>query len=433
MGIKISLRRDLLTRLRDQSKQSGILTYLTLAVIAYYLMPPTLISELLSFFSGDIKGVIPGGNAVVIIGTMVSIVVLRIPIAILIGSIIKILLGKPVSNRSLFKYGDGQKRWLASLLFIITIEELLGRWLFIEILPNALNINSSLGLWGLLIGGNIIWTILHLYNFEKEKERKVGYVITQFVGGFFYAFVFIKFGLVPCILMHFMFNAVLFSGLKGQIVENYRYIKAFLQLCLAGVMYMIFSQDVRDLLIWFVGQGAPTSLEGWGLIDYLAITLAVSLAMQAILNLLSYDETVPKEEEKELTFFEQVLLVFFATAVLIGMVFVVEHLLSDVIPIIYLRMVMVYLIVFSIAKFSSPNHAVKAFWISLTDGWILICIMIGLDWQMAYLYLLLIMVSELALSTLLKKLIPASKHAQDAQAFVIKNQSLTKKPEFYSE
>lgn len=390
MGIRITLRRDILKRLRVQSIQTGFLTYFLLVVVAYYLMPPTLISDLLSFFGGDIKGVIPGGDMVTIMGALVAIVVLRIPITVTIGWIMKKILGKPTSRASFFKYGEDKKYWLAYLLYTVAFEEIFARQLFLDVLPKLLHVESTWGLWGLLILGNVLWAYLHLYNFSKERDRKFGYVLTQFIGGFFYAFVFLKFGLIPSILMHFMFNAVLFSGLKGQISENYRLQTTFTQLCIAGISYMLFNQNVGDLLLWIQAEGKPIPLPGWGLLDYITISLTISCTVQAIFTLLRYDE-IP-EDKKELIL-ERVLGIGVGAILFIGMVLCADALLSEISSI-YLRTVGAFLIIMSILRSGSPNYAVKIFWGALTSGWLSICCILALGWQMGAIYVIVLLVSS---------------------------------------
>ena len=431
MGIKIRLRRDFLTRLRNQGVLSGIVTYIILCGLAYYITPPQLWSELLTFISGGIKEIPPGGTMLITMGTLVGLIVLRIPIAFVIITITKKILGKPVSKRSLFKYGDAKKYWLAELLMLVAFEELLGRWLFIEYLPKTLHIDTTLGLWGLLIGGNVIWTLMHLANFEKEKEKKIGYVITQFIGGFFYAFVFIKFGLIPCILMHFMFNAILFSGLKGQITENYLFVKAFSQLCVAGIAYMVFNQDVRDLLIWFEGQGTPTPLPGWTLLDYVAITIATASLIEGVFTLICYDEST---ETKTESFGEKMLEAIIGPFLILGMVYIANYIFAGVVSSIYLRMVMVYLIIMSIVKNVSPNHAVKMFWMGLTSGSIAMCCLMALSWKIGVIYLLIQTIMSLVANYFFEKYAPPQTiRPPDPPNLNRPWSEIMKKPEFYIE
>lgn len=412
MGIRIRLRRDYLMRLRSQGILSGLVTYLILGAIAYYLTPPQFWDELLTFFSGRIKEISPGGTMLLTMGTLIGIVVLRIPIALVISIISKKILGKPVSNRSLFKYGDAKKYWLAVLLVLVTIEEIIGRWLFIDFLPDVFGITSTIGIWVFLIAGNALWTWMHLANFEKEKEKKLGYVITQFVGGFFYAFVFIKFGLIPCILMHFMFNAILFSGLKGQVTESNRQIKIASHLFVVGIAYLLFNQNIRDLLIWFEGKGTPAPLPGWTLLDYVTITIGISSLIGAIFTLINYDENTDTKTE---SVGEKILGAIIGSLLLLGMAYIANYILSGVISSIYLRMVMAYLIIMSIAKSISPNHAVKLFWIGLTSGSLWMCCVVALDWKIGGIYIIIQVVISLVANYFFKKYVPSQTiHPPDA-------------------
>ncbi len=430
MGVKIKFRRDFLLQIRNQGIVSSVLTYFILACLAYYVTPPQLWNDLLTFFSGKIKAITPGGTMVVTMGMMIGIVVLRIPIALTILFIVKKILGKPVSNRSIFKYGDAKKYWLAELLVIITIEEIIGRWLFIDFLPDAFGITSTIGIWAFLIAGNALWSWMHLANFKQEKEKKIGYVTTQFIGGFFYAFVFIKFGLIPCILMHFMFNAILFSGLKGQVTENNRYIKIVSHLLVVGIAYLLFNQDIRDLLIWFEGKGTPAPLPGWTLLDYIAITITISSLIDVIFTLIYYDESTDTKTD---SVGEKILPAIIGPFLLLGMIYIANYIFSGVIPSIYLRMVMVYLIIMSMVKSISPNHAVKLFWMGFTSGSIGMCCIVALGWKMGVIYLLIQTVVSLVANHFLEKYAPSQTiHPPDAPNL---NRPWSKigRPDFYTE
>jgi hypothetical protein len=92
------------------------------------------------------------------------------------------------------------------LLVVNFLEEFSARWLFLgqltKLLPGQINFYS------LLLIGNTLWAGLHLWNY-KLKDRLPIFILSQFVGGLFFSYTFMKYGLIFTTVLHVGFNTVL--------------------------------------------------------------------------------------------------------------------------------------------------------------------------------------------------------------------------------
>jgi hypothetical protein len=120
-----------------------------------------------------------------------------------------------------------------SLLFILTFfEEVVGRWLFVGILPQHLP--GEAVFYILCISGNLIVCWIHQHytsNTHKSTE-----ILPLFISGLVYTYIFIQYGFLASYLCHLAVNSVLLSADK---IENYKKDKDWALTYLAAGVYMV--------------------------------------------------------------------------------------------------------------------------------------------------------------------------------------------------
>jgi hypothetical protein len=170
------------------------------------------------------------------------------------------------------------------------LEELLARWFFLGVLTTLPGLNSQSAFYGLFILGNGIWAWLHLSNYSEKKDRHILRVVSQFVGGFFYTYLFLKHGLAGCVIGHFAYNATVASPGKQQrlnMIDGYLIMYNAIGVLITGIMMQ---KPLTDTRVWF--DDAPKFLiSGWNLFDYMLAGLFVNFTVHLVLDLLLYDKT----------------------------------------------------------------------------------------------------------------------------------------------
>lgn len=123
--------------------------------------------------------------------------------------------GKSINHFNLFKNGP------QGVYLTIFLEEYFTRYLILGVLAKWLNF----AFWPtmiLMLIANTAWAALHLMNYDDPSERKPLAVLSQFVTGLLFFYIFMRYGFWITLLVHLSFDFMLFSADKVQttIVEN---------------------------------------------------------------------------------------------------------------------------------------------------------------------------------------------------------------------
>ncbi len=95
----------------------------------------------------------------------------------------------------------------AKIIWYSSQEEIIFRWALIWII--ALNPLSTVWFYFILLGSNLVWTILHIPNFKEEKLATGVLGLTNiFIFGLLAWFLFIKFGILAAIAAHILVNVI---------------------------------------------------------------------------------------------------------------------------------------------------------------------------------------------------------------------------------
>ncbi|MBI2450572.1 MAG: CPBP family intramembrane metalloprotease [Candidatus Nealsonbacteria bacterium] len=102
--------------------------------------------------------------------------------------------------------------WLMNfiLLGVVTMEEVIFRWLPLGFLLPIFDTRSAL--WILIIVSSLAFGLVHIGN-QKLYRKSIIFTLPQMLGGIILCYVFLAFGFLGALLVHFIFNAILFIPL----------------------------------------------------------------------------------------------------------------------------------------------------------------------------------------------------------------------------
>lgn len=89
-------------------------------------------------------------------------------------------------------------------------------------------------------------------------------VLPQFLAGIFFTYLYVRFGLLATVLMHFASNAILFALHKSQRVGLVDLSILAYSGFIAVVSYQLMTKPVGDVLVWF-NLEPQFSLPGFGI------------------------------------------------------------------------------------------------------------------------------------------------------------------------
>lgn len=90
----------------------------------------------------------------------------------------------------------------------VAAEEIFFRWFPLAVLLPLWQTPATM--WVLIILSSLIFGALHVLN-QMPGERKVIFTIPQFVGGILYCYIFLSFGFLGVMMVHLIFDLLLFS------------------------------------------------------------------------------------------------------------------------------------------------------------------------------------------------------------------------------
>jgi hypothetical protein len=361
-------------------------TYLVLVLIAWQSGEfATVVDELVLFLTGRVLEITTGDlSFVTMFSVIVSVIVIDLACSAITELIHKKVHGAAESHFSRDFLGSMQHDSHFYYFFIaVFAEELISRWLFLGLLRKPF-MQSALAFYLLFLIGNSLFAAIHLPNFAKEKERKLLRILPQFMGGIFFSYVYVKYGLFAAVLTHFGSNAVLLACHKiYKFTKTDALLTGYSAFC-AITSYAYMEKPLSDVLLWFANE--PTfELPGWKLLDYLKVSIMISSGLTALFGVLLYDRSVAKEKDEPgkdqstpgIGYYVFGLPLFFAVAM--GL-FSVMGLLVESVP----YRVLAISVLFCFLHTSESGSAVaRIFWKSMPDMYITMCILLALGfWQM---------------------------------------------------
>lgn len=332
---------------------------------------PLVFGDLSLFVSGDYGQIAANHTTFLLMFPVIlAVVALALPCAVLSGILQAVVLGysgKHALREMLDSMGNGNHFF--TFFVIVLIEELLARWLFLGLLTQIPALSGTVAFYTLFFVGNLIWALFHLQNFKDDKDRHMLRVLPQFVGGVFFTYVFVKYGLLATILTHFAFNAVLFAAHKLQrltVVDLL--IMAYAAIC-AVVSFALMDKPFTDILPWF-GENPTFALAGWEFEDYLTFSVFFSSIPMLVFGLLLYDQRESEKADSSTGILDYLFGIPLALGMLYGLFYVLGFIITDV-PV----RILVLAILFTFAAKGASGSAVsRSFWVALPDLYLTVCI-----------------------------------------------------------
>jgi hypothetical protein len=334
-----------------------------------------------------------------LIPVIFAVVVIDFPCALLAGYLQSILLedhGRHAVAEKIDELKEGHL--FTGFFFSVLFEELLARWFFLGVLTMIPLFSSTFGFYLLFILGNGIWALMHLSNFEDERDRHWLRVLPQFVSGVFFTYVYVKFGLLGAVLTHFAANAVLFCLHKVQDCDFADVLVIVVSGMLAAGSYYLMERPLGDVTAWLSDYPVFT-LSGWGFWDYVKFSVFASAVLTLVFELLCYDRTAIDTESKESPGLISIFAMIVFTVLVMYLLFAFFGIFVSSVP--HRIVVISILLAFGIRSESGSAMA-RTFWVSLPGIFITICILQGLPFWQGILFILLESVLLLPL-TLLRK------------------------------
>src|SRR3989344_929821 len=266
-------------------------TYVLLLVAALELGGfSTAVPDLISLAHGNVHNITKGFTGFLFMfPVMFAVLVIELPCCIGASIFQNCLLGKKIGKHSVSELFDfkGERSLFVSLFLIVLAEELFARWFFLGLLPKLPFLSGPFAFYAFFLIGNALWALVHLNNFQDPNDRHWLRVLPQFVSGFFFTYVFVKYGLLAAVLTHFAANALLFSMHR---VQNVNWVDgsivAYSLVCMA-VSYWLMEKPLTDLAPWF--NEKPTfHLVGWEFWDYAKVDVFLTASFSAVFGLLLY-------------------------------------------------------------------------------------------------------------------------------------------------
>ncbi len=356
-----------------------------------------VISELIMFISGGFRDVASNQtNFLTMFQIILAVVVLELPCAV--GATVlqaKIIgkSGKHALDDFFKKMNKGNNFFI--FFFIVLLEELFARWFFLGLLTKIPFLSGTVAFYTLFMIGNGIWALVHLSNYNEEKDRKMLRVLPQFVAGIFLTYVFVKYGLLASILAHFASNAVLFATHKVQRFNTVNlFIVGYSTLC-ATISYKLTEKPLTDILPWFA-DNPVFRLQGWEFWDYVKVSIFLSSCSNIVFNLLLYDRSkAEKKSGKNIGLGYMI-----GIPIVIGLLYGIYALLGLLIVNVPYRALVVAILFTFLHKGESGSTVAQTFWSGLPNTYITMCILQALGFWSALGWIALEIVINVPMLTL---------------------------------
>lgn len=392
------LEKVVTTKPADNGNAGGLFTIVALLAILGYLVHRVggfdlMWADMPTFFSGEALQLWGKHND--IFATSVTVILVEVLISFGILIFMGILgQNKTTGDHSVANMLHNMQvsHHFLGMLCMVIVEEAFARWFFLGVLRHIPGLSGPIAFWGLLLLGNGLWAMVHLFNFEKEEDRKLMKVLPQFVSGLLFSYVFVKYGFLMAVVVHMGCNSVLFTLHKVEKFGAFDAIGFLYMAAVAAIAYENIGFPLSDMLAWVNSPeagGRPAALEGWGFWNYFAASIAVSYATNSIAGLMLFDGDGKKKEEKKSPTSDAPFAVYIGVAALLlagflGLIYLEYWFMGLFFDEFYLRATAVALTLACLQTGRSGSSIARTFWVLVPLTYISVCIIVVLGfWQAA--------------------------------------------------
>lgn len=321
-----------------------------------------------------------------LLGALGAVATIALPLCLASGALCDALYG-PVKSHGVAKMFTGIKNHYLLMTATVTGEEVFARLLFLG-LPLWIG-KGHLPLplfWALFLIGNVIWALVHLYNFKDPKERHVLRTLPQFLGGVFFTVIFVNFGFFGALLVHLAFNNVLFSTMRKGIFNRGEIVAVFWHGIVAAVSaYFLVVEEGKSLLdmaYWLDSGATNYQIPGWSATDYLWGVLLVTSLLFIVGDLMQFDLYCGDHQKHVYdNLLKAIGIIVFAFGAFFG--------LRAVGTPFEMRVAVMAVIFMVIVKTASGSGMARAFWIGIPWLMTLLCVTLALGFASPVWFILL--------------------------------------------
>ena len=369
---------------------SSLGTFILIALVAMKFDAFDLVTkEFLLFLSGGVQEIANNHTVfLMMLPVILATVVLELPCTVLAGILSAKILGKSSKHALVEMFKNmGEGNHFFTFFTMVLLEELFARWLFLGLLPKIPFLSGTIAFYILFLVGNGIWSLIHLRNFKEEKDRNVLRVLPQFVAGAFFAYIFVKYGLLAAVLTHFASNAILFAIHKVQrinIIDGL--IVGYSVLC-AGISYWLMQKPLSDAMVWF-NDNPKFALDGWEFWDYVKASIFLTSCLAIIFGGLLYDRGEASKNKKKPEKVYGPVIYILSTVLIIGILYGLYAVLGVFFTSVPYRILVLAIIFSFLQKGASGSAMSRTFWTGLPGIYITMCILQALGFWLAVCYLM---------------------------------------------
>jgi hypothetical protein len=298
-----------------------------------------------------------------------------LPLALAVAQLIKLWLGEARNVNSNAFSSLMEKNQFRAIFITVLGEEIYARWLFLGLLTQVWH--GSIGFYVLALIGNTSWALLHMANNPDKTQRHWGRVLPQFTTGILLTGVYVGYGFMAVLLVHFAFDAMVFAGQKRQSWNVVNLAIVGYELALAGLSALVLfawtDTPVGEITKWFSTN--PTfALPGWTFTSYLAAVVLGTSLVSVGLELLAYDHGNRDDELADTSMFDK----FFGSMILVGGELGVFALLGLFMTSVPHRVIVIgLLLMMLVSKTASGSAMSRTFW-GLPSSYLVLCTFVAL-------------------------------------------------------
>lgn len=336
-----------------------------------------------NFFSGVVDTYAAHTAApLLMLAVIAAVVSIKLPLSYGSDLLVIRAIGKPKGGHELNWLFEKfpQKHAFRTFFFAVFVEELFTRWLFLGAIPWLFGLNGPVSFYILFILGNVGWSLIHLFNYKEKEDRNPLRVLPQLVAGVFFTYIYMKYGLMASVLAHFASNAILFSTSKQQNFDWADVARIVVLALTAVISYALMNHSITEIAPWF--QRTPEfALAGWGFWDYLLADIFLGAVFSLVVDLLLYDKSDAHDSDHDdTTLWAKMLMLPLVAIIAVAFYYAGFWLLGLVISSVLIRtLLLAILFAMLFSKQNSASAIAGRFWLTITSGYITVCVLQALD------------------------------------------------------
>lgn len=188
---------------------------------------------------------------------------------------------------------ENPKHQFRNIMFLLIAEELFARALFLGLGTKLPGFGGFWGFVALFFIGNLLWALVHIFNFKDKKDRRVIIVLPQLVAGALFTTAYVSIGLIGAIMAHVVYDMILFAKDRKDVFNAGEMALIAYHTLLGGAAFWWLADNdrsVMDVSRWFqYVDSSQLALPGWTFGDYVALAVFMTSVVTVALELLLFD------------------------------------------------------------------------------------------------------------------------------------------------